>query len=281
MRFAFGLAVGVGQCSAPTCSESGRQFFLIVSGLDFTERKSLDMGVDHALRTSTASTAPAPFPFRRFSRSPSRRASKLSTGSVRFVTEAHSVGQLPEEEEAPSSVRGAHVGRSEIAPFRRDPQRGQVTEHFPEGPSSACGEEPRNVLQQDVTGSNLSDDPAHLGPEPPRVVLRSALPCEGDGLTGEACGEGEGAAGEVAGSGVAKVANASCRGPVLREDSTAELVPFYLGHDGPDSERLQPKLNPADARAERHDGQRSQGTMRATVTRLQFGAEKIHSSDQT
>ena len=54
-----------------------------------------------------------------------------------------------EEEEAVAAVRGSGVGSAKADPLRVIPERGQVTEDFPE-PARA---ERRDVLQEDVSGS--------------------------------------------------------------------------------------------------------------------------------
>ena len=82
-----------------------------------------------------------------------------------------------------SPVRGANIGRSEHAPLRIVPERGQVTEHGPESPSN----ESWRVFHEAESWSYLANDAGHFSPEPrPRAVDTCPGACDADVLAREA-----------------------------------------------------------------------------------------------
>jgi hypothetical protein len=59
-------------------------------------------------------------------------------------------------------MRRSDLGRAPHSPLRIEPERGQVSENSLDPPSKdSC-----DVLQEDVSGSNLANDPGDMGPEP-------------------------------------------------------------------------------------------------------------------
>jgi hypothetical protein len=97
-----------------------------------------------------------------------------------LLSVAFGVGQKPE---ALASVGGANVGRGQQTPLRIEPEAGKVGEDVrkPSG-SHNVGD----VLQEDVAGSNVSDDPRCHRPEVSVIVKATALACPTEGLAGEA-----------------------------------------------------------------------------------------------
>lgn len=76
----------------------------------------------------------------------------------------------------------ADVGRSKHVPFRSAPERGQVGEH---GIKPARGKQPWDVLQEDVTRSNVAKDPDDVRPDPPLVLDAAPLAGGAVRLAGE------------------------------------------------------------------------------------------------
>ena len=87
----------------------------------------------------------------------------------------------------------ANVVRSQHAPLRIVPERGQVSEYVTERPlnKSRCGvvhsrrEDSGDVLKEHKGRPRLADNAGDVAPEPARAVLRGSLPCGADFLTGE------------------------------------------------------------------------------------------------
>lgn len=97
------------------------------------------------------------------------------------------VGQ---QEEPLPAVGRPHIGRSEAAPFRSEPERGQVPENLLERPTSIDSKEPWDVLHEDVPGSNHANDAGELRPEPPLIIHPLSLTRETRGLAREAACHG-------------------------------------------------------------------------------------------
>ena len=76
---------------------------------------------------------------------------------------ATGVGSNDKDPIAP--VRGTEGGSRKAIPFRVVPERGQVCENLSEDGSSADREEVCNVLQEDVSRSNVANDSTHLSPK--------------------------------------------------------------------------------------------------------------------
>jgi hypothetical protein len=57
-------------------------------------------------------------------------------------------------------VRRSNVGSSQHCPFAVIPERGQITEDDSESSSNEC----LTVFHEDVSGSNLANDPRHVSP---------------------------------------------------------------------------------------------------------------------
>jgi hypothetical protein len=86
---------------------------------------------------------------------------------------AGGVAHSPREEPEPVAFVGcANLGRGEQTPFRIEPEVGKTVEDFGAAESNKL----RCVLQHDVSGSHLIDDPRDLGPEPAGVVNSTLLP---------------------------------------------------------------------------------------------------------
>jgi hypothetical protein len=83
----------------------------------------------------------------------------------------------------PSGQRaGAAVVRSQHAPFRIEPERGQVSEYT----SKPARSEHWAVFHEDESGSNVTNDPLHVEPEPaPLAVDPGALASGADVLARE------------------------------------------------------------------------------------------------
>lgn len=94
---------------------------------------------------------------------------------------AHGVGTHKPEPVA--LVGGANVGSSQHCPSAVIPERGQVTEHSSESPSN----EGWAVLHVAVAGSNLANDPRHVGPHSAAGSIDAgAFACNADVLAREA-----------------------------------------------------------------------------------------------
>jgi hypothetical protein len=72
-------------------------------------------------------------------------------------------------------MRGANVGRGEQTPLRIEPEVGKVAKDLGEPKAKVAGD----VLKEDEAGLALLNDPSHVGPEVPFVLL--AEPFAGDG----------------------------------------------------------------------------------------------------
>ena len=85
-----------------------------------------------------------------------------------------------------AAVGSASIVRAKHAPFRIEPQRGQVPENGSESPRS----EQWGVLHEDVARSNLTNDPSKLPPKSGASAVNScALSGRADVLAGEASGD--------------------------------------------------------------------------------------------
>ena len=80
------------------------------------------------------------------------------------------------------SVRGANGCRAEQTPFRIEPELGKVVEDVGEPESNKLGD----VLQQDESGSQVSDDGCDGWPEPALIVSSTLLPGRAERLAREA-----------------------------------------------------------------------------------------------
>jgi len=80
-------------------------------------------------------------------------------------------------------VRRSNVGSSQHCPATVIPERGQVTEDSSESPSK----ERWAVFHEDVTGSNLANDPRHVSPHSTAgAVDAGSLACDADVLARKA-----------------------------------------------------------------------------------------------
>jgi len=93
------------------------------------------------------------------------------------------VGQY---EHALSCVWGANGARAEHAPFRIEPERGQVTE---DGSEVAVVNESWTVLQERESWSNHAKAFGSLGPHVAGVVGSGSLPGDAERLAGESGGD--------------------------------------------------------------------------------------------
>jgi hypothetical protein len=160
--------------------------------------------------------------------------------------DAAGVGQ----EEVPfAPMRCAHVACAEHVPRRIEPERGQVTEHLTESPPVVSGKEPRDVLHEHESRSNVSNDPAILAPEArPLTAEPGALSGEADVLAGEAAADDVDSRESVDGTDV--VISNSVR-PMLCENFTTEPIPLHLPQHPRARRRLDAELKAPDAREER------------------------------
>jgi hypothetical protein len=81
-----------------------------------------------------------------------------------FASPAVGVGQDPNPLPA---VRGAEIVRSQHAPLRIEPQRGQVSKYS----SKPTRSEHWAVFHEDEAGFHLTNDPGHFGPEPGALAV--------------------------------------------------------------------------------------------------------------
>jgi hypothetical protein len=81
-----------------------------------------------------------------------------------------------------AELGGADLGRAVHAPFRIEPERGQIPEYISQEPVS---KEAWHVLQEDERGSHVANDPREGRPEPPRIVSPLSFSGDGGGLTRE------------------------------------------------------------------------------------------------
>jgi hypothetical protein len=78
-----------------------------------------------------------------------------------------------------SLVRRPNVGSSQHCPPAVIPERGQVSKDSSESPSTECWA----VFHEDVSGSNLANDPRHVSPHPAAgSVDAGSLACNADVL---------------------------------------------------------------------------------------------------
>jgi hypothetical protein len=101
-------------------------------------------------------------------------------GLLAIASDRTGVGHKPEPV---SLVRSSNVGSSQHCPAAVIPARGQVTEHSSESPSK----ERWAVFHEDVSGSNLANDPRHMSPHSAAASV-DACPsaCNADVLTWKA-----------------------------------------------------------------------------------------------
>jgi hypothetical protein len=146
-------------------------------------------------------------------------------------------------------VRCAHVACADTRPRRIEPERGQVTEHFREGVPIVSGKEPRDVLHEHESRSNVSNDPAILTPEArPLAAESGALSCEADVLAREAATDDVDSRESVDG---ADVVISNSVGPVLCENFTTPRIPFDLPQHPRARRRLDAELQSPNAREQR------------------------------
>jgi hypothetical protein len=102
----------------------------------------------------------------------------LSSDVTRFVSFVVGVGQDPD---SLASVRGTNVGCGEHTPFRIEPEFGKVGEDV----SETCPNKSGDVLQEDVSGLNVSNDPGNPGPDPSLIIETELFPGRREWLAGE------------------------------------------------------------------------------------------------
>ena len=83
-------------------------------------------------------------------------------------------------------VRRSNVVRSQHAPFRIEPARGQVGKDLSEVGAAIPGKETRDVLEKPVAGLYLAKHAEGVRPEVALVGVPEPLPGNGEGLTREA-----------------------------------------------------------------------------------------------
>jgi hypothetical protein len=227
---------------APDCTASASEFRSLCDGGAVAFCASLTVGVAQGdpSFTATASGIPAPFLVLAF------RSAHDAGASPSLNIDAAGVGQ---EEKPFPPVRSAHVACAEHVPRRIEPERGQVTEHFREGVPIVSGKEPRDVLHEHESRSNVSNDPAILTPEArPLAAEPGALSCEADVLAGKTAADDVDSRESVDG---ADVVISNSVGPMLCENFTAPRVPFDLPQHPRARRRFDAKLQSPNAREQR------------------------------
>jgi hypothetical protein len=72
-----------------------------------------------------------------------------------------------------ASVRGTNGGCGQHSPFRIEPEGGKVCEDV----CKTCPNKSGDVLQEDVSGSNVSNDPGNVRPDPSLIIDTALVPC--------------------------------------------------------------------------------------------------------
>jgi hypothetical protein len=112
----------------------------------------------------------------------SERTARVSEPLGAFDSVASGVGQVSDNPDSISLMRGSNVCRSEHSPFSIVPERGQVTEDDAE----PANNESWRVFHEHETRSNLANDSRHFSPETRAFAADAcALACGADVLTGE------------------------------------------------------------------------------------------------
>ena len=168
----------VGFNSPPICSLNGRELRSIVAWLAFPLRQSRAVGVAKVRALSASISVPPsralsgvtkpPFVPRLlvgvghcFTNSCGLGARPLANSGLRIVLRAiAAMGVCSHKPEPVPLMGGTNVGSSQHCPATVIPERGQVTEHSSESPSK----EGWAVLHERESGSNLANDPRHVGP---------------------------------------------------------------------------------------------------------------------
>jgi hypothetical protein len=147
-----------------------------------------------------------------------------------------------DDEDSLSTVRSAHVGRSDREPLRIEPERGNILEHTAEPSLPQHG----HVLPDAPLGLELAGEPEALGPEPPRIVDSESMPGNRDRLTGKSAAEDRDLL-RAATVHLANVVEKPNAGPVPTQHRPAVWVALSLEGDWPKPGALQAKLEAADA----------------------------------
>lgn len=92
------------------------------------------------------------------------------------------IGVGSNDPDTSSLMRSTDLDCSEITPLRIEPETGKIGQHD----SQSTRPQSRHVFDEHPSGTDFSDEPPELWPEPARVVLGESLAGDGDGLTGEA-----------------------------------------------------------------------------------------------
>jgi hypothetical protein len=177
---------------------------------------------------------------------------------------AFGVNQSPDDPDAVASVGGADMASTHHERPAGVARRFQVTEH----PVSAVSSEPRDVLNEYPTGSQLAHDPVHFSPQPAAVACFDALllPRDRHVLAREASGD-EIDGPEITGIGEAHVTPSVDVGPVPLKDVDAVGVALDLPDDAHPSP-FEAEPEPPDSREEftdRHPPPLTNPTPRVTL----------------
>ena len=160
---------------------------------------------------------------------------------------------------------GAEVARGEHVPLRIVPETGQVSEYSPE----PHGKVPADVLQQDVSWSNVANGAGDSRPEVALVVESSTLARDAERLARVACCE------HVDGLDFGPVLdicvsiNRVVR-PVLSQHGLTEWLKVAVPH-GLHSSALEAELPASDAAGDCSNGERHSATSATRARRRQSG----------
>jgi hypothetical protein len=128
-------------------------------------------------------------------------------------------------------------------PFRVIPARGQITDDSIQSEAKQSA----TVLHDDVSGSNLANDPVVFGPQPASLAVDPGpLPGVADVLAREPAADEVGTLGEHVGAQGADVIVPPDVRPVLRQNLPAERVDLHLP-DARHARAFKPEVESADA----------------------------------
>jgi hypothetical protein len=155
------------------------------------------------------------------------------------------VGHKPE---SVALMRRSNVGSSQHCPSTVIPERGQVTEYDSESASNECW----TVFHEDVSGSNLANDPRHVSPHTGSLATDScAFPGNADVLARKAARydvNNSAPRSAVKGLNVIPYREGRKKAVILSGGKYASWVwlPFDCADSSP-SEQLSPSFSPASA----------------------------------
>ena len=164
-------------------------------------------------------------------------------------------GSVGQDEQPPSPMGSADIGRSYSRPFRIEPVFGKVTEDSVEAQSKV----PCDVLQEREGWSYLAKHPADLGPEVAFVALALALAGDGKRLAGVSGGDEIDRSSQGSGVQVGEVTapdRSRIQGRVFhprQEDGRSVGVPLNVTHHSGGVGKSDTFVQPSDPGAERQN----------------------------